>query len=108
MATPIVIKNLGINQESGLEEILKVWSVYINAETEIIDVMYKIYEVLPSGLERLNSGEKHYYRYNHPNNMSFDTWRNSPIGIGISQAIEGTINDYPNLEQNIELSEIKQ
>ncbi len=31
-------------------------------------------------------------------------WRNSPIGIGISQAIEGTIADYPNLEQNTEPS----
>jgi hypothetical protein len=102
MATPIVIKNIGINQESGLEEILKVWSVFTNAETEIIDVMFKIYELLPSGLERVVSGEKHYYRYNHENNMAFDNWRNSVIGTGISQAIDRTISDYPNIEQNID------
>jgi hypothetical protein len=102
MATPIVTKNLRINQESGLEEVLKVWAVNINAETEMIDVMYKIYEILPSGLERLSSGEKHYYRYNHPNNMSFNTWRNSSLGQGITQAIFLTLENYPILEQNIE------
>jgi hypothetical protein len=102
MSTPIVTKNLGINQESGLEEVLKVWSVFTNAETEIIDVMFKIYELLPSGLERAVSGEKHYYRYNHENNMAFDNWRNSVIGKGIAQAIDRTISDYPNIEQNID------
>jgi hypothetical protein len=98
--TEIVTKNLGISTETGLEEILKVWTVYINAETEIIDVMYKIYEALPSGLERPVGGERHYYRYNSETNQAFNNWRNSPIGAGITAAIEATLKNYPNLEQS--------
>jgi hypothetical protein len=99
MSTPIVTKNLGVNQETGLEEVLKVWSVYIDAETELILVGYKIYILGTTGVEVKESHKIEYSRYNHPNNMSFDIWRNSPIGRGITQAIEGTLLDYPNLEQ---------
>jgi hypothetical protein len=102
MSTPIVTKNLGVNQETGLEEVLKVWSVYIDAETELILVGYKIYILGTTGVEVKESHKIEYSRYNHPNNMSFDMWRNSPIGRGITQAIEGTLVDYPNLEQNIQ------
>jgi len=98
--TEIVVKNLGVNVETGLEEVLKVWTVYINAETEVIDVMYKIYEVLPSGLERQVGGERHYYRYNSLTNPAFNNWRNSSIGIGITAAINTTLTNYPNLEQS--------
>jgi len=77
MATPITTKDLGINPETGLQEILKVWKVNIE-----------------------------YGRYNHPSNMAFDNWRNSLIGKGIAQAIEGTIVNYPNINQIIEEEEI--
>jgi hypothetical protein len=107
MITPITTKDLGINSDTGLQEILKVWEVNISARTELIRVIYEVVTISPTGLEIKSSKDLEYTRYNHPNNMSFDMWRNSPIGRGISQAIEGTINDYPNLEQNIELSEIK-
>jgi hypothetical protein len=96
--TEIVTKNLGINAETGLEEILRVWSVNINADTEVIEVMYRIYEILPTAMERQVS-EKTYYRYNSETNKAFDNWRNSPIGQGITQAIDATLNNYPNLEQ---------
>jgi hypothetical protein len=97
--TEIVTKNLGINAETGLEEILRVWSVYINADTEVINVMYRIYEVLPTGIERQVS-EKNYYRYNSETNPAFDNWRNSSIGQGIIAAIDATLKNYPNLEQS--------
>ncbi len=100
MSTPIITKNLGVNQETGLEEVLKVWSVYIDAETELILVGYKIYILGTTGVEVKESHKIEYSRYNHPNNMSFDMWRNSTIGRGITQAIEETLVDYPNLEQN--------
>lgn len=100
MITPITTKDLGINSETGLQEILKVWEVNISARTELIRVIYEIVTISPTNLEIKSSGDLEYTRYNHPNNMSFDMWRGSPIGIGISQAIEGTIADYPNLEQS--------
>ena len=99
MATPIVTKNLGINTELELEQVLKVWSVDIDAETEIIKVKYKIYTLSPTGIEVAVTPMLEYGRYNHVNNMAFDTWRNSPIGQGITHAINGTLQSYPNLEQ---------
>jgi hypothetical protein len=102
MITPIVTKNLGVNQETGLEEVLKVWSVYIDAESELILVGYKIYILGTTGVEVKESHKIEYSRYNHPNNMSFDMWRNSPLGQGITQAIYLTLENYPILEQNIE------
>lgn len=102
MATPITTKDLGINPETGLQEILKVWRVNIDAEIELITVGYKIYTISPTGIEIKESQIIEYGRYNHPRNMAFDNWRNSPIGEGIAQAIATTINaSYPNMNQFI-------
>jgi hypothetical protein len=106
MATPITTKDLGKNPETGLQEILKVWKVNIDAEIELITVGYKIYTISPTGVEIKESQIIEYGRYNHPSNMAFDNWRNSLIGKGIAQAIEGTIVNYPNINQIIEEEEI--
>ncbi len=100
MATPITTKNLGINQETGLEEILKVWEVNTSARKELIRVVYEIVTLSPTGIEIKSSGDLEYGRFNHPNNMAFDTWRNSPLGQGITAAIDGTIAGYPIIDQD--------
>jgi hypothetical protein len=102
MATPIVTKDLGINSETGLQEILNVWEVNTSARKELIRVVYEIVTLSPTGVEIKTTGDLEYGRFNHPNNMAFDTWRNSPLGIGIAAAIAGTITTYPDINQNID------
>lgn len=101
MPTPITTKNLGVNPQTGLEEVLKVWEVNTSARKELIRVVYEVITLSPTGVEVATSGDQEYGRFNHPNNMAFDAWRNSQLGIGIAQAIAGTIADYPNINQNI-------
>ena len=46
--TPITTKSLGINQELGLEQELKVWQVNIDARSEVINVVYEIVTYSPT------------------------------------------------------------
>jgi hypothetical protein len=101
MATPIVTKDLGINSETGLQEILNVWEVNTSARKELIRVVYEIVTLSPTGVEIKTTGDLEYGRFNHPNNMAFNTWRNSILGQGIAQAIANTINNYPIIDQDI-------
>lgn len=101
MATPITTKDLGTNPVTGLQEILKVWEVNTSARNEIIRVVYEIVTLSPTGVQVKTTGDLEYGRINHPNNMAFDTWRNSVLGQGIAQAIANTINNYPIIDQDI-------
>lgn len=95
--TPITQKDLGINEVTQLQEILKVWEVNISSETETIEVKYEVVTLSPTNVEISTTGRLSYYRRNTEENKAFDFFKNSPIGQGIIQAINGTLNNYPNL-----------
>lgn len=98
--TPIITKQLEPNLITELNEELRVWEVHISARDEKIRVLYEIITLAPNGEVVKTSGDMNYYRYNSETNEAFNTWRNSPIGQGITQAISGTLKDYPDLEQS--------
>jgi hypothetical protein len=97
---PITTKALGPNPITQLEEELRVWEVHISAREEKIRVLYEIITLAPNKEIVKSSGDINYYRYNSETNPAFDNWRNSPIGAGITAAIEATLTNYPNLEQS--------
>jgi hypothetical protein len=99
--TPITTKSLGINQELGLEQELKVWQVNIDARSEVINVVYEIVTYSPTNTIIKNEYPLQYIRFNDTNGqMMFDHYRDSVIGQSIISAINQTLDNYPNLNQS--------
>lgn len=99
--TPITTKALGINQELGLEQELKVWQINIDAKSEVIKVIYEIVTYSPTNTLIKSEYPLQYIRFNDTNGqMMFDYYRNSLIGQEITSAIEQTLQNYPNLTQS--------
>ena len=97
---PITTKALGVNQELGLEQELRVWRVNIDAKEEVISVIYEIVTYSPTNTIIKSEYPLQYIRFNDTNGqMMFDNYRNSMIGQGIISAIEQTLLNYPNLQQ---------
>lgn len=91
--TPIAIKDFGIDPEYNLSKKIYIHSLNIDAKREVIMVNYDV--VLISSTNKIVSILKpgSYVRLNSTNNNNkFDQLRQSEIGIGITELIEGDMN----------------
>lgn len=103
----IATLSLGVNDLTGSEEQVSVWSILIDAEEEKISVGYKIEVLSPKGIVVASSQKQFYYRRNNveqrdpngeliaPANMKFDALRESPIGKAIEGLIDSDLKEYP-------------
>lgn len=64
--TPISIKSLGIDQESGLEQQISVTQLTIDAEAEMVVIIYRIELLSPNRTIVRRSNPLSYTRYNLP------------------------------------------
>lgn len=98
--TPIAQKSIGVNQTTGLEQIVKIHQINIDAKAEKIVVVYDVDTISPTGVVVATESNKTFERFNGEVNKKFDALRNSPIGQGITALLTSDLDSYPSMDQN--------
>lgn len=96
--TPLATQSIGINEEIGLEQVVKIWRFEVNAKVERIYVSYEVETLSPTGIV-LSTTNGCFERYNGDENKQFDALRDSQIGQAITGMLANDLKNFPNFEQ---------
>jgi len=105
-------KDLGLDEDSGLQKQVQFWNIDINGKTEVVTVKYDIVLLAPKGQVVKILETNQYRRFNRPDilddegnvilpaNMKWDQLKESATGKGILEMIDLDVKNYPDLKQN--------
>ena len=91
--------NIGVDEVTGLDIELRVKSINIDSEIEVITIKVDKCLVSPTGIQMSILETKYYTRYNSIENKKYDMLDLSPVGLGIKHILSLDLALYPNLDQ---------
>lgn len=103
--TPIAEKDFGIDAETGLQKKLQVWSIFCDADKEIIVIQFKIILLSPTGITVSILRNGSYTR----TGSKFNQLRESQLGQGIEGLISSDlemIDSFKTLDSDLKQNEI--